>query len=237
MGSTLNKLYIGNNTPVPIEQKWPNFVSSKYFTIAEDHFYNSFTAIDSTSQEYLMITTKYKKCYCIGATYNIDKNKTYDGLAYRGDDDQVLLSSNELSKFYALHKNGDRLSICQYEFTNSEIPKSEIAPVKKEGGFYPICAVGNDQIMVVHNEKHNDCEYVDWPVLNGFVSDGKFYLFGSNYIITFPQKVYHKPNQPVKFERIPFNDFIQCGGDVDVIKPREVAVAKRKYLEWNLIED
>ena len=237
MGSTLNKLYIGNNTPIPIEQKWPNFVSSKYFTVAKNHFYNSFTAIDSVGQEYLLITTKNVSCNCVGATYNIDKKRTYRGRTYYNRDDQVLLSSNELSKFYALHKEKGNLYISQYYFTDKEIPTSRILPVEHDGDFpifFPICAVGKNQILVVrHNDQDYDCGHVDWPVLNGFVSDGKFYLFGSNYIITFPQKVYTEPNQPVNFERIPFNDFIQCGGDVDVNKPRDVAVAKRKYFKWN----
>lgn len=224
--STINKLYIGNNTPIPIGKKWPNLVTDRYFQTAEANFYNAFVAMDSES-EYILFTTKWNRCRCIGSTYDMINKRPYQGVTYLDNDDQVLLSSNDLSYFYALNKYGNRgLQIARFHFIKDRVPHSAIRNVDPNRRFKRLCEVEGNQLKIVSPDSHQCERPINWPILNGFVSDGKFYLFGSNYIITFPQKAYDTPNQGVKFYKIPFNQFIQCGANITVQVPRHLKVKK-----------
>ncbi|KAJ6218944.1 hypothetical protein RDWZM_004756 [Blomia tropicalis] len=236
LSATLNTLYIGNNTPIPIEEKWPNMVKTKYFKIAHAHFYNSFTVTNFNGTEYFFITTKYKKCSCSGVIYDITNDITFEGRYYPGDSDQVLLSSRDIKRFYSLDKLNKQLYILQYYFERSDVAHSAIVPTEN-GTARVFCGEGNDKIMVARTRDitNQQCEKVEWPVLNGFVTDGKIYLFGPNYIIKFPEKVYTERGQSVNVERIPFNKFIQCGGSVDIVNPRDVRATKSPPLLLILI--
>ncbi|KAJ6218938.1 hypothetical protein RDWZM_004750 [Blomia tropicalis] len=228
--STINKLYIGNNTPIPIGKKWPNLVTDRYFQTAEANFYNAFVAMDSES-EYILFTTKWNRCRCIGSTYDMINKRPYQGVTYLDNDDQVLLSSNDLSYFYALNKYGNRgLQIARFHFIKDRVPHSAIRNVDPNRRFKRLCEVEGNQLKIVSPDSHQCERPINWPILNGFVSDGKFYLFGSNYIITFPQKAYDTPNQGVKFYKIPFNQFIQCGANITVQVPRHLKVKKSHQL-------
>lgn len=220
LSATIDKLYINSSRlPVPLAQKYPQLGSSPEFVQAREHFYNCFTAVDEEG-EYLLFTTKYDRCQqCSGATYDLTGERTYSGLTYMGKDDQVLISSNALNQFYAINRGGEGLEMMRFHFSANQVKGASIEPDTPSVGFYRMCALdggGGNQIKVVDTTSPPDeCRPLTWPVLKGFIADSKFYLFGENYIFTFPSSVYEQQNEPVKYESIPYGEFIQCEGRLD----------------------
>ena len=60
---------------------------------------------------------------------------------------------------------------------------------------------------------------VTWPVLKGFVSAGKFYLFGQSHIYIFDENVYKQQGQSYPVEKRSYDSFFNCPG---IIAPSNV---------------
>ena len=95
--------------------------------------------------------------------------------------------------------------------------------LKSYGNANKMCMKGNNQLYMVIDTDPKQCQNLDWPVLNGFITKDKFYLFGSTYVVIFPEVVFTKPDQPVQIERVNYGSFIQCEGKID---PRAWVVTK-----------
>ena len=188
--NSFNKLYINGTKPESIQSKWPKIAQSDYFkNVSPDSIlFNAFFYVED-SGDYLFLTVKAQDHPNVdGACFDIDKQTSTKGLPYYGADDQVLIGSYMRQKFYAITKtaNGPALWV----FVRHCYPGQPVGecPIGPEGNARRICKKGNSQIFVTENDQE-PCDKVDWPILNGFITKDKFYLFGKAYVIIFPEAV------------------------------------------------
>ena len=218
--------------PVTLKEMWPTLYNHLYYQSMtfNNLIFNSFMAIDKVGQYFLM-TTKIETGYP-GLVYDLDNNKIFKGLSYNGNKVQVLISSHELRKFYALQRGSqNELTIMRYRFAKESVMESCALPTGSiipdvEGSFYRICIIKNDFLMVTNDTSCTGMQWTkDKTSLKGFVTQGKFFLFGDENVIIFSSEIYDKLNQPVKFTLKPYGSFIECN-----ISPGTVKSSSGNYL-------
>ena len=225
LNESIDRLYISVE-PKTVSSLWPKLYKNTLYANAAfyGHIYNAFTAVDEES-EYFFITTKEHDTNLAGVIYDIEKDEAFTGIMYHGDQTQVIISSNQLSEYFAINKEEKTggLSIMRYKFTQKTVRESvtkDNSIVPEEPNFYSMCKVGDDSIMVDKN-RTGSCTPLDWPLNNGFVSGDKYYIFGSTNIFIFAKSVYDVPNKPVPFTTVKYADFIQC--NAEVVKKKDKA--------------
>ena len=89
-----------------------------------------------------------------------------------------------------------------------EVQPGNRCNVTPDPDFRPLCKdPGGTSVHV--GKVGEQCDYVHWPVFTGFIDDGQFYFFGNDSVISVPEDAYTK-SAPSKFEKIPYDSFIQC---------------------------
>lgn len=233
LNSSMERLYISVE-PMTLKDKWPALYASPLYGNATfgNHVYNAFMSMDSQS-EYFFITTQLHKSHQPGVVYDIVNKKALKGFYYRGAEKQVLISSNQLNQYFAIHKDDTgALSIKRYRFTGATIKASLLLHdvIKKDKSeFHPLCQVGNYSLMMTDKKGNATCKPLNWPLTKGFQSDEKVYLFGANNIFIFPRSFYDNPNKAVNYSTIKFADFIQCSAEVHEKKDKAGKVASVPY--------
>lgn len=202
--------------PVPLSDKYPVLykdVTFQKFVANPDLIFNSFTIFDGVG-EYLSFTIKNSDRNndpnLRGIVYDINDNKVLKGYTYNMDYPQVLLSLDTEKTFYALrNKNG--LEINLYQLT-SQVISDNVNQINEMGGWTPVCLDSTGKTIFIANDS-SGCDKAQWPILNGFVNQKYFYLFGDTYIFVFDADIYKSPGSKSKLTQLTYVDFFLCNGD------------------------
>lgn len=225
--TSVSKLYINDTKPVPLSVKWPRIASSRRFKAVLPLLYNAFFYVNS-EHEFLYLTTKWSRSHQFGATFDVDTQQGWQGLTYYDADDQVLIGSFNRQIFYAINKMGGQLRLLRYlRHCRPGEPPASCNITQTGEPVYDLCKKeGANQMVIQLVDSKNPCPRLNWPVLNGFISSDTFYLFGSSYVVTFPETIWGRPNEPVTYNSTSYGDFIQCGGSN---RERSAQVTRSKY--------
>lgn len=221
LDSSVGKLYFNGTEPVPLAQKWPKLGNDAHFLAVKDIAYNAFFFV-TDKEEFFFLTVKSAiNPGLTGVTYDIEHQVASGkyGLTYNGkDDDLALIGSYMRPEVYAMHRAGHRLEMSLFRMNKcypswlSDILqiKNWICSVDSETSWYQLCENGSGQISIGKNASKGKCTSPDWPVLNGFVTNGVLYLFGPSYVITFHESIWEKKGKPVKYTKHSYDSFIRC---------------------------
>lgn len=207
MDSALDKLYL-RSKPMPLEEKYPTFYSHQLFKQAKDVIFNAWVISDMEG-DWICITVRVSTGRD-GVNYNIKLNEVVLGWKYFENPEEVLLSTQQPCKFYSVRHNDGGLKIQIYGcFGNSIRKKNAIGPLQHE--FFKIC-FDQSKTKIMIDRSCGSGTPVQWPVLNGFVSGEKFYLFSDRSIYVFPESAYNQRGQPVEFKQRSYDSFFNCPG-------------------------
>ena len=112
-------------------------------------------------------------------------------------------------KVYAVLINNLHINIDRYD-DNSDLKNMSIIP--SVVGDYSICYNPLNTRIRMEKGKCRSGIPVQWPVLKGFASDGKFYLFGQKYIFILDEDVYNNQGEEYPVQKISFDSFFNCAG-------------------------
>lgn len=244
VNGTLDKLYLGHYKAESIEEKWPKLgADSRYQYLKKNRgaLLDVWTAVDPFD-EYVNFETDYNRNRKYAVLYGIHLQTVTTGGTYAPTGDHLaFLSSTNLSSFYQLTLNNKlyqkHLTIERWFFWQRDV-KNACRHHGQTAKYYSktyrrLCTSGHDQIYIQHpNQTSPPCKAVDWPVLTGFVANSQFYLFGKSYIFSFSESSYDTPGEPVSLRKIPYADFIQCGG---ASQARALGVSKKSPVQYGLI--
>lgn len=186
-------------------------------------------AVDPNGR-YLLLDSdpKISGIYTVGIIWDIDKNTGYPGFQNIRDKSNRIrwISSDSLSKFYAISDANNVLTMVRYALCNNCVIQETFSHAfDSMGEVFPnntckyhdkphmrrLCKSGTTGLEVEPFDGDPNCQTIDWSVYNGFIgADGKIYLFGENDVIAFPEEAYQKAGQPVTFEKTPYNKIINC---------------------------
>lgn len=201
---SMHKLYL-NEKPKHMSKVWPELWNMPNFKKIKDHFiFNAFTVMDGES-DFFCITTKWDVIKDSGPCYDINKKEAFQAYAYYGHDNQVLLSANKPIYYYAMHQVKDNLQLSQFKFRSQHL--KDLNGIFLSKPWRNICKYGKNQIF----SSNKLCTVpFNIPVLKGFLSNNKFYLFGAGTVTTFPLEVYTHPGEKFYFNVTMFGDFFYC---------------------------
>ncbi|KAH9424578.1 hypothetical protein DERP_004763 [Dermatophagoides pteronyssinus] len=196
MDSALDKLYL-RSKPMPLEKKYPTFYSHPQFKQAKDVIFNAWV-ISDVEGDWICITVRASTGRD-GVNYNIKLDEVALGWKYFENPEEVLLSTQQPCKFYSVRHNDGGLKIQIYGCSGNSIrKKNAIGPL--EHVFFKIC-FDQSKTKIMIDRSCGSGTPVQWPVLNGFVSGEKFYLFSDRSIYVFPESAYNQRGQPVEFKQ------------------------------------
>nr|XP_027202383.1 uncharacterized protein LOC113796330 isoform X3 [Dermatophagoides pteronyssinus] len=233
MNSTIDKLYLGSK-PLHMEQKYPVLYHSPSFQRIKHLIFNAWIMTDPDS-DWICITVRTSSLEN-GVNYDIDHSQPIPGWSFDGSltTSQVLISTSQPCQYYSLTTTDyhQSLQINRFQCVESdrvrETPK--ISPINADA---IICydqtktKITVEMIPWGQQAKCRSGIPVTWPVLKGFVSAGKFYLFGESHIYIFDENVYNEPGQSYPVEKHSYDSFFNCPG----IIPSSNVVFK-SYFYW-----
>ncbi|OTF78211.1 hypothetical protein BLA29_009562 [Euroglyphus maynei] len=216
--TAINKLYL-RTKPIPLSEKYPILYQNKNFQYIKNRIFNAFIMTDINS-EWICITTWYTRDAIRGINYAIDTSEVYRGWGFEGDIPEVLISTDEICVYYSLRRHEDySLHLNTYKCEGNDIRNHQYIDPQNNYQF-AICHADDTNTNITI--EWNYCKSgnpVRWPVLKGFVTDGKFYLFGEYYIYIFDENVFHKQGVPYQVKNRSYNYFFNCAG---IIPPGQV---------------
>ena len=236
LSDAIDKLYVNDTKPELLNQKWEKLGNDKQFEYAKNHIYNSFVWVTPNDDDLIFFTMRNTEFPFWnenpGIAYNVDDDKVYEAINYFGSDDQVLIGTYKSYEFYAISKKkGSSQTTMAYYHKHSSHPNSGITPTSK---FFPICKNGSSKIFLSHNSDIS-CESPNWPVMNGLIFNQRFYLYGPTFVITFSEKIWSNNEQPVELMKISYDNFVQCGGTINVPDFDPGNPTKKSPTKWALI--
>ena len=199
--------------------KYPILYSSSVFQYIKNEPLIAFTMIDEDSEWICLVTTNTNPT--AGVNYDIDHSQTKPGWQYNGTISLVMISTDHPCQFYSLNaRQGLQINRWHCEEGKRVRDRPGITPK------YHHSAICYDQtqtnIILERIAENGTCSSgtpVTWPVLKGFVSDGKFYLFGESHIYIFDENVYKQQGQSYPVEKRSYDSFFNCPG---IIAPSNV---------------
>nr|XP_027200589.1 uncharacterized protein LOC113794663 isoform X1 [Dermatophagoides pteronyssinus] len=203
------------NLPMPIsmEKKYPKFYSDKRFVAVKDNIFNAWIVNDK-SGDWICINTR-NDTGKLGVNYNIDDSQVIDGWRYFDQPKQVYISTVAPCKFYCIrHSTLDKgLLIQKYGCLASggvRDHKAGLGPIDDQ--FANICYSDQSKTKILIETSPNcSSKYpVKWPVLNGFVSNGQFYLFCGSFIYTFDEGAYNHQGFGYPVTNNSYKSFFNC---------------------------
>ena len=233
MNSTIDKLYLGSK-PLHMEQKYPVLYHSPSFQRIKHLIFNAWIMTDPDS-DWICITVRTSSLEN-GVNYDIDHSQPIPGWSFDGSltTSQVLISTSQPCQYYSLTTTDyhQSLQINRFQCVESdrvrETPK--ISPINADA---IICydqtktKITVEMIPWGQQAKCRSGIPVTWPVLKGFVSAGKFYLFGESHIYIFDENVYNEPGQSYPVEKHSYDSFFNCPG---IIPSSNVVFKSCEYL-------
>nr|XP_027200864.1 uncharacterized protein LOC113794908 [Dermatophagoides pteronyssinus] len=225
--SAIDKLYL-HTKPIPMKQKYPALYHDEKFKDIKNEIFTAFIMTDPDSDWICLVTSM--SAHQNGVNYDIDNSQVMQGGHYTGHDDIVLISTSESCQYYSL-RSDNSLLINRWQCIESRRLRHtvHISPKSDDS------AICHDQtktkITVERIGRHGiKCRSgipVQWPILKGFVTDNKFYLFGHSYIYIFDEAVYNNQGEEYPVQKISFDSFFNCAG---IIPPSNVI--SKSYFYW-----
>ena len=216
MNSAMDKLYLGSK-PRPLDEKYPKLSNNNSFKDIKNIIFNAFIMSDADA-DWICITTK-RSSRKQGVNYDIDNSEVMTGWVYQGHNPHVLISTSLPCQYYSLESYGS-LVINRYECLTSHHVRDHPEIMPKYDNL-AICYGQNETTITMEKIPHRrhdggiHCRSgnaVNWPVLKGFVTGGKFYLFGEQNIYVFEEKVFLEQGQPYAVTKRSYDSFFNCPG-------------------------
>ncbi|KAH7640736.1 hypothetical protein HUG17_8205 [Dermatophagoides farinae] len=176
------------------------------------NIFNAFIVIDNET-DWLCLTTWFHITDEKGISYDLNNHVVKPGFIFTGNKREVLISTNKSCSYYALSysliTNGLEIATykCQKFITDS---------IKIVNQFRTICFTdGQEKEISIQNEYDENCKNypVKWPIMKGFVADGRFYLFDMNNVHIFNEDFYTK-NITVSVIQRKYSSFFVCPGSI-----------------------
>lgn len=207
----IDNLYL-RTKPIPLKDKYPNLYNDKHFQDIQSAISVVFIMKDKYSY-YLLFNAWGYKFREGGIIYNLKTGKTRLGFYTTGDreNDQVIISTQIIVRYYALSKYDNTLLLTTYKLNNDDLKyATRLAPDPTKDELL-LCLDGANIYTIKVNDGH--CiQNVDWPLLNGFVSsDNEFILFGEYNVYIFSLNVI-TPNSKIPLKTLYYNQFFSCPG-------------------------
>lgn len=211
LDSSIDQLYL-NAEPTPMSTKYPALFESEQFEKIRKNIFNAFIVIDDET-DWLCLTTWFRITVEKGISYDLNNHDVKPGFIFTGNKREVLISTNKSCSYYALSyssiTNGLEIATykCQKFITDS---------IKIVNQFRTICFTdGQEKEISIQNEYDENCKNypVKWPIMKGFVADGRFYLFDMNNVHIFNEDFYTK-NITVSVIQRKYSSFFVCPGSI-----------------------
>lgn len=230
-----NNLYMGTNLPYQLTDRWNSL--EKFTNPSLNHvkskLLSCFTMINAFS-EWLMYVTKCPNGNSTpGISFDIDNQLPLIGMCYDEDDiDNIMfIGAPEKLIFYGIfHKTNEHVRIMRYKFVTFPIIDwilyqrwSSVAQPDQKGQpseqWYRICGLNESRLRIVKDHSAQ-CQMLNLNISQGLVTNEQFYLFGDEFVYTFPLSVYHMDSvDGMKYSTIRYENFIKCEGNITYINP------------------
>ncbi|KAJ6218452.1 hypothetical protein RDWZM_009609 [Blomia tropicalis] len=182
----LHGMNLVNVAPVPIEKQWTPFKNSKRFAEIK----NKITMIYSTPTGQNVSFFVFNVPNEIGLTYNPITNELVEGYNYSTKNDGYKAPITGRSFYTIEHSNNGPLSFVDWEFyigsTDSNIFKLDSTTRRS------ILYNSKNKSLVLGNDTRDGYQRlsgIEWPVLNGFISENRIILFTPKTIYNFSQGI------------------------------------------------
>ncbi|XP_075677751.1 uncharacterized protein LOC142645440 [Dermatophagoides pteronyssinus] len=209
--------------PTPIRDKYPILFNSQGFRLILSAISNpNAFIINDGKNDWVFFSWKRLKVH-----YNIDTSEVFTKLDRSDEKNEVFVSSDMPRHYYSLVKVNNNLfmSIDRYDEDDGDFSN-----MSTEGAKYSICSNPQNTRIRMEKGKCRSGIPVQWPVLKGFASDGKFYLFSQKYIFILDEDVYNNQGEEYPVQKISFDSFFNCAG----IIPASNVITK-SYFYWIMV--
>ena len=208
---THNKLYLPTKS-TPIEDKYPILSNDFIFTYikAMHKIPNAFIINDGKSDWISLQSWQSNRMFKVH--YNIDTSEVFTKSVPFVEKNEVFVSSDKPRHYYSIVNMNNNLymNIDRYD-KDGDFSNMSILPSK--GRKYLICSRTNTTIWMEKGIKCRSGIPVQWPILKGFVSDNKFYLFGHSSIYIFDEAVYNNKGKEYPLQKISYDSYFICKDD------------------------
>ncbi|XP_027202357.2 uncharacterized protein LOC113796314 [Dermatophagoides pteronyssinus] len=221
LDSDIDKLYL-KTQPIPLQDKYPQLFFNVYFITIKDVISLAWIMNDPDS-DWICLAPRYETGL-IGVNYDIDNSEPRPGFQNRDRDDNplVLLSTNRPCQYYSLRFNHGLLMNRWHCVGGDSLRTTRgIGPIYTTDSI--LCSDSRDSGNItaqrlVKDEQGNviiECHRgnpLNWPIVKGFVTDDKFYLFGRTNIYIFSEQVYHNHGAEYPVQKRSYDSFFNCAG-------------------------
>nr|XP_027203933.1 uncharacterized protein LOC113797706 [Dermatophagoides pteronyssinus] len=210
--------------PTPIRDKYPILFNSQGFRLILSARLNlDAYIINDGKNDWVFFGERLK------VHYNIDTSEVFTKLVPYDKKNKVFVSSDMPRHYYSLVRVNNNLfmSIDRYD---DDSDFSNMSTIQTEGAKYSICSNPQNTRIRMEKGKCRSGIPVQWPVLKGFASDGKFYLFSQKYIFILDEDVYNNQGEEYPVQKISFDSFFNCAG----IIPASNVITK-SYFYWIMV--
>ena len=217
----INKLYL-KTQPMKMSEKYPKLFDDQRFDHIKDVISLAWIMNDPDS-DWICLTPRHTTGLR-GVNYDIDRSEVREGWQlFSSDDSQlVLLSTNRPCQYYSLRFNHGLLMNRWHCVGGDSLRTTRgIGPIYTTDSI--LCSDSRDSGNItaqrlVKDEQGNviiRCHRgnpVHWPIVKGFVTDDKFYLFGRTNIYIFSEQVYHNQGAEYPVQKRSYDSFFNCAG-------------------------
>ena len=203
-----DELYLPTK-PITLIEKYPILYENQMFTQMRKmtKISNALIINDGKSDWFFFTKLEYK------VHYNIDASEVFTKSDQSDEKNEVIVSSDKPRHYYSIVNMNNNLymNIDRYD-KDRDFSNMSIIPSK--GRRYLICS--NRQNTAIRMEKEIKCRSgirVQWPIIKGFVTGNKFYLFGRSYIYIFDEDVYNNQGKEYPVHKISYDSYFICQDD------------------------
>lgn len=202
LDGAINNLYL-NQKAKPMSEIWPKMWNNDNFMrIKDKYIWDSFLVMDK-DDDYFCASTKQSETNLEGVCYSIKEKKVFRGYSFTGSQQEVVVSADKPIIYYLMQKVTESVQICRYRFSGSSIEDSDIVINSTWRNF----CQSKDKIFT--SEKKCEKPF-PMPLLNGFTSRDKFFLFDVDHVMIFSIDVFHKLEEKLPVVMKKYNQFIVC---------------------------
>ncbi|XP_075679931.1 uncharacterized protein LOC113794832 [Dermatophagoides pteronyssinus] len=218
LDSSINKLYL-KTQPMKMSEKYPKLFDDQRFHHIKNAISVAFIMNDPDS-DWICLAPHHRTGKG-GINYDIDNSQVIRGWQYlsRDNDPLALLSTNQICQYYSLQfkysllmnhwrcQRGNRVR--EVKLIKPEDRDSVICSTSTSNNNLTIFVQQVGRLSGIRCPRGNP---VHWPIVKGFVTDGKFYLFGRSNIYIFSEDVYHNQGKEYPVEKRSYDSFFNCAG-------------------------
>ncbi|XP_027200756.2 uncharacterized protein LOC113794814 [Dermatophagoides pteronyssinus] len=217
----INKLYL-KTQPMKMSEKYSHLYQDPQFERIKDVISIAWIMNDPDS-DWICLTPR-DTTGLRGVNYDIDRSEVREGWQLFSSDDNpiVLLSTNRPCQYYSLRFH-DGLLMNRWHCIDGDRVRTTSGIIQKYRTDSILCSDSRDSGNItaqrlVKDEQGNviiRCHRgnpVNWPIVKGFVTDDKFYLFGRSNIYIFSEDVYHNQGKEYPVEKRSYDSFFNCAG-------------------------